>query len=334
MIYSRIGAICAGMIGVGALLGAGQTRAQTQIQTQIQTWPERPVHIIVAFGTGGTIDTLTRIVADKLEGLWKQGVVVDNRPGGAGNIGAAAAAHAPPDGYTLHMGGQPLTANVTLAPTTSFDAVKDFEPVIFIAWGQDVLMVGKDSPYKNFSDLLAAAKAKPGELNYGSLGVGSSGHLATVLLENATDMRVQHVPYTSVGQLQADTTTGRINMWISTLGGQLGVIKGGNLRALAVSGEKRATSLPDVPTFSEMGIPLAEPSSWFGLFAPRGTPREIVTKINADVNAIVSAPDMREKMNNLGFQLKGGSPQDLADAMAPDIAKWEKVSKTPAYSAQ
>ena len=232
------------------------------------------------------------------------------------------------------MGGQPLSANISLAPTTAFDPIKDFDPIVFIAWGQDVLMVGKDSPYKSLQDLMAAAKARPNELNYGSLGVGSSGHLATVLLENATGMRVQHVPYTSVGQLQADTTTGRINMWISTLGGQLGVIKGGNLRALAVSGEKRATSLPDIPTFQELGIPLVEPSSWFALYAPAGTPKEIIAKINADVNAIINEPAMREKLNNLGFQLKGGSPADLAAAMAPDIAKWEKVSKSAAYSAQ
>ncbi len=302
--------------------------------SRAQGYPDHNVKIIVAFGVGGTIDTLTRIVADKLTEKWQQGVVVDNRPGGAGNIGAAAAAHSPPDGYTLHMGGQPLSANISLAPTTAFDPIKDFDPIVFIAWGQDVLMVGKDSPYKSLQDLMAAAKAKPNELNYGSLGVGSSGHLATVLLENATGMRVQHVPYTSVGQLQADTTTGRINMWISTLGGQLGVIKGGNLRALAVSGEKRATSLPDIPTFQELGIPLVEPSSWFALYAPAGTPKEIVAKINADVNAIINEPAMREKLNNLGFQLKGGSPADLAAAMAPDIAKWEKVSKSAAYSAQ
>jgi tripartite-type tricarboxylate transporter receptor subunit TctC len=322
--WGRVSALACVVAATVGLSGAARAQA----------YPDHPVRLIVAFGTGGTIDTLTRIIADKLGDMWKQGVIVDNRPGGSGNIGAAAAAHATPDGYTLHMGGQPLTANVTLAPTTTFDPVRDFDPIIFIAWGQDVLMVGKDSPYKTVKDLIAAAKANPGGLNYGSLGIGSSGHLATVLLENATDIRAQHVPYTSVGQLQADTTSGRINMWISTLGGQLGVIKGGNLRALAVSGEQRATSLPDVPTFKELGIPLIEPSTWFAMFAPKGTPREIIVKANADVNAIINAPDMRDKLNGLGFQLKGGSPEALAAAMAPDIAKWEKVSKTPAYSAQ
>ena len=299
-----------------------------------QSYPDHAVRIIVAFGTGGTIDALTRIIADKLGEKWKQGVIVDNRPGGSGNIGAAAAAHSAPDGYTLHMGGQPLTANVTLAPTTAFDPIKDFDPIIYIGGAQDVLMVGKDSPYKTAAELIAAAKANPGKLTYGSLGVGSSGHLATVLLSDLTGIRVQHVPYTSVGQLQADTTTNRINMWISTYGGQAGVIKGGNLRALAVSGAARVKEQPNVPTFKELGIDMVDTSSWFALFAPKGTPKEIITKINADVNAILAAPELREQLGKLGFILRGGTPDDLAKAMGPDIAKWAKVAKSPAYSAQ
>ncbi len=317
------------VIALVAAMASGASSAASA-----QTYPDHAVKIIVAFGTGGTIDTATRIVADKLGEMWKQGVVVDNRPGGAGNIGAAAAAHSPPDGYTLHMGGQPLSANVTLAPTTAFDPVRDFEPIVFINWAQDVLMVGKDSPYKSLKDLMDAARSAPGALNYGSLGIGSSGHLATVLLQDATGLRMTHVPYTSVGQLQTDTASGRLNMWISTLGGQLGVIKGGNLRALAVSGEQRATALPDVPTFKELGVPLVEPSSWFGLFAPKGTPKEIIAKINADVNTIIHEPAMLEKLNGLGFQIRGGGPEVLAAAMTADIAKWEKVAKSPAYSAQ
>jgi tripartite-type tricarboxylate transporter receptor subunit TctC len=142
------------------------------------------------------------------------------------------------------------------------------------------------------------------------------------------------VPYTSVGQLQVDTTTGRINMWISTYGGQAGVIKGGNLRPLAVSGETRVRDIPDTPTFKELGIPLVEPSSWFALFAPKGTPKDIVAKINADVNAILAEPDLKDKLIGLGFAIRGGTPEALAAAMGPDIAKWKKVSESPAYSAQ
>ncbi len=299
-----------------------------------QTYPERPVKMIVAFGTGGTIDTLTRILSDKLSEKWKQGVVVENRPGAGGNIGAVAAAQAAPDGYTLHMGGQPLTANVTLLPIPNLDPLQDFAPIVFVGYAQDVLMVGKDSPYKSAPELIADGKARPGALNYGSLGIGSSGHLATVLLSDLTGLRAQHVPYTNVGQLQADTSSSRISMWISTLGGQLGVIKGGNVRPLAVSGEARARELPNTPTFKELGIALVEPSTWFGVFAPKNTPKEIVARVNADVNAILKTPEMQDKLLSLGFNIVGGTPEFLSGIMREDVDKWARVSKSPAYSAQ
>ena len=299
-----------------------------------QTWPERPVKMLVAFSTGGTIDTLTRILCDELSRRWKQGVVVENRPGGSGNSGAIAAAQAAPDGYTLHMGGQPLSANVTLAPLPNLDPVKDFEPVFFFGYAQDVMMVGKTSPHLSAAAIVAEGKARPGDLNYSSLGIGTSGHLATVLLMDATGLRARHVPYSNVGQMQTDVGAGRITFWISTLGGQLGYIKGGSLRALAVSGEKRASELPDTPTFKELGIPLVDPSTWFGVFAPKGTPKEAITRTNADLNAIIAAPEMQRKLLALGFTLVGGTPEHLARVLDEDIVKWRKVSQSPAYSAQ
>ena len=299
-----------------------------------QTWPDRSVKMIVAFGAGGTIDTLTRILSDRLSERWKQNVFVENKPGGSGKTGAIAAAQATPDGYTLHMGGQPLSANVTLAPVPNLDPIRDLDPIFFLGYAQDVMMVGKDSPYSSPLDIVAEGKAKPGELNYASLGLGTSGHLATVLLMDATGLRARHVPYTNVGQMQTDVAANRIHFWISTIGGQLGYIKGGSLKALAVSGEKRASELPDTPTFKELGIPLVDPSTWFGLFAPRGTPREVITRVNADLNAIINAPEMRTKLEALGFSLAGGSPERLSQLMATDIVKWRNVSKSPAYSAQ
>ena len=286
-----------------------------------QTWPDRSVKMVVAFSTGGTIDTLTRILSDRLADRWKQGVVVENRPGGSGNTGAIAAAQAAPDGYTLHMGGQPLSANVTLAPLPNLDPVKDFDPVFFFGYAQDVLMVGKDSPYRSPLDIVAEGKARPGELNYSSLGIGTSGHLATVLLMQASGLRARHVPYSNVGQMQTDVAAGRISFWISTLGGQLGYIKGGSLTALAVSGETRASELPDVPTFKELGIPLVEPSTWFGVFAPKGTPKDVIARVNADLNAVVSAPEMKAKLQALGFTIVGGAPEYLAKMLADDIVK-------------
>ncbi len=297
-----------------------------------QTWPDRPAHIVLAFSSGGTMDTLTRVIADKLGAMWNVGVIVDNRPGGSGNIGASFAAHAAPDGYTLFMSGQSMSANATIAPTTLFDPAKDFEPIVFIAWAQDVLTVGKNAPYKTLKDLLDAAKAAPGKLNFGSLGIGSSGHLATVQLEDLTGVRAEHVPYTNFGQLQTDLSAGRLSFWLVTLGGVLGAVKGGNIRALAVSGEARAKELPDTPTFKELGVALVEPSTWFGLYAPKRTPPAIVAKINADVNAVLKEPDVRDKLASLGFNLRGGAPDVLAQWLQPDIDKWAKIANSPAYS--
>ena len=299
-----------------------------------QAWPDRPVKMIVAFGTGGTIDTLTRILSDELSKRWKQSVVVENKPGGSGNTGALFAAQSAPDGYTFHMGGQPLSANMTLAPLPNLDPVKDFEPVFFFGYAQDVMMVGKDSVFRSPVDVVAEAKKRPGELNYSSLGIGTSGHLATVLLMDTTGLRARHVPYTNVGQMQTDVSAGRIDFWISTLGGQLGYIKGGSLKGIAVSGEQRASELPAVPTFKELGIDLVEPSTWFGVFAPKGTPKEAIARVNADLNAVIKEPAMRARLLALGFTLVGGAPDHLSKILAEDIVKWRNVSKSPAYSAQ
>ena len=272
------------------------------------------MRIIIAFPAGGTIDTLGRIVAQKLSEAWGQSVFVENRPGASGNIGAAAAAQAPPDGYTLHLGGQVLAVNVTLAPMKGLDPLKDFEPIMWIATAQDVMMVPPNSPFRSVKELVDYAKAHPGDLNYASLGIGSSGHLATTLFSDLAGIKVQHVPYTSYSQAVTDMISGRISLWITTLGGAIGNIQGGKMRALAVSGRARAAQLPDVPTFNELGIGFVDESSWYALFAPRGTPKEIIAKINRDMARILTFPDMREREATLGYRFIGGSPDQL-DAM-------------------
>src|SRR6476646_1381174 len=182
----------------------------------------------------------------------------------------AAAAQSPADGYTLHLGGQVLAVNVTLAPMKGLDPIKDFEPIMWIATAQDVLMVPPDSPFRSVKELVDYAKAHPGELNYASLGIGSSGHLATTLFSDLAGIKVQHVPYTSFSQAVTDMISGRISLWITTLGGAIGNIRAGKMRALAVSGSARAAQLPDVPTFNEHSIGLVDESCWYALFAPRG----------------------------------------------------------------
>ena len=223
-----------------------------------QSYPDRAVRMIIAFPAGGTIDTLGRILAQKLTEAWGQNVLVENRAGASGNIGAQAAAQAAPDGYTLHLGAQTLAVNVTLAPTKGFDPVKDFEPIMLVASAQDVLMVPPDSPFRSVSDLIDHAKANPGQLNYASLGTGSSGHLATTLFSDLAGVKLQHVPYSQYSQAVTDFLSGRTALWITTLGGAIGNIKAGKMRALAVSGRSRAAQLPDVPTFQEMGVGFAD----------------------------------------------------------------------------
>ena len=222
---------------------------QAPASASAQAYPDRSVRIVIAFAAGGTIDTLGRIVARKLSEAWGQSVFVENRPGASGNIGAAAAAQSPADGYTLHLGGQVLAVNVTLAPMKGLDPIKDFEPIMWIATAQDVLMVPPDSPFRSVKELVDYAKAHPGELNYASLGIGSSGHLATTLFSDLAGIKVQHVPYTSFSQAVTDMISSRISLWITTLGGAIGNIQAAKMRALAVSGRARAAQLPDVPTF-------------------------------------------------------------------------------------
>jgi tripartite-type tricarboxylate transporter receptor subunit TctC len=299
-----------------------------------QSWPDRSVRIIIAFAAGGTIDTLGRIVAQKLTDAWGQSVFVENRGGASGNIGAQAAAQSPPDGTTLHLGGQVLAVNVTLAPVKGFDPVRDFEPIIWIATARDVLMVPPDSPFRSVHDLIGYAKAHPGELNYASLGLGSSGHLASTLFGDLAGIKLQHVPYTSYSQAVTDVVSGRISLWISTLGGAIGNIQAGKMRALAVSGHQRAAQLPDVPTFQELGIGFVDETSWYALFAPRGTSKAIVARINSDMTRILAQSDMQERAATLGFRLTGGSPDALATMLKGEIAKWAEVAKSASFMPQ
>jgi tripartite-type tricarboxylate transporter receptor subunit TctC len=309
-----------------ALVAVAFSPARTAAQAQ--TYPDRPVRIVIAFPAGGTIDTLGRILAQKLSEAWGQNVVIENRPGGGGNIGAAVAAKAPPDGYTLHLGAQTLGVNVTLQPSKEFDPVKDFEPIMLVATAQDVLLVPPASPFKSVKELVDYAKAHPGELNYASLGTGTSGHLATVMFADLAGIQLQHVPYTSVSQAATDVMSGRIAVFLPTLGGHIGNVTARRMRAIAVSGTSRAVQLPDVPTFNELGVKFVDETSWYALFAPKGTPAEIVTKVNADAERILAMPDVKEKGVTLGYRYVGGSPDKLRLFLTGEIAKWAEVAKS------
>jgi tripartite-type tricarboxylate transporter receptor subunit TctC len=310
-----------------ALIAVGLAVSGLQTNVAAQGYPERPVRLLIAFPAGGTIDTLGRILAQKLTEAWGQNVVIENRPGAGGNIGAAAAVKSAPDGYTLHLGAQTLAVNVTLQPSTEFDPVKDFEPIMLVATAQDVLLVPPNSPFRSVKELIDYAKAHPGELNYASLGTGTSGHLATVMFAELAGIKLQHVPYTSVSQAATDVISGRIAVFLPTLGGHLGNVAAGRMRALAVSGTARATQLPDVPTFNELGVKFVDETSWYALFAPKGTRADIIAKVNADVERILAMPDVKEKGGTLGYRYIGGSPEKLAAFLKGEIAKWAEVAK-------
>jgi tripartite-type tricarboxylate transporter receptor subunit TctC len=311
-----------------ALIAVGLAVSGLQTNVAAQGYPERPVRLLIAFPAGGTIDTLGRILTQKLTEVWGQNVVVENRPGAGGNIGAAAAAKAPADGYTLHLGAQTLAVNVTLQPSTEFDPVKDFEPIMLVATAQDVLLVPPNSPFRSVKELIDYAKAHPGELNYASLGTGTSGHLATVMFAELAGIKLQHVPYTSVSQAATDVISGRIAVFLPTLGGHLGNVAAGRMRPLAVSGTARATQLPEVPTFNELGVRFVDETSWYALFAPKGTGGDIVAKVNADVERILALPDVKEKGGTLGYRYIGGPPEKLAAFLKSEIAKWAEVAKS------
>jgi tripartite-type tricarboxylate transporter receptor subunit TctC len=266
-----------------------------------QSYPDRPVRMIIAFSAGGSIDALGRILAQKLSELWGENVVVENRPGGGAAIGALVAARAAPDGYTLHLGAQSLAVNAIVAPNPDFDPLRDFDPIMLVASAQDVLLVPPNSPFHSVEDLITYAMAHPGELNTGSMGPGTSSTLATLMFSRAAAIKLQDIPYTSSSQSTADLFAGRLALLIPTLGGHLGDIQSGKARALAVSGQSRATQLPDVPTFEEAGVKHIEESSWYALFAPRGTPPPIISKINADLTGILARPDMKHMRRRSAF---------------------------------
>ena len=294
-------------------------------------YPDRPVKIVIAFSPSGAIDVLGRFIAQHLSEMWGQQVIVENRPGGSGNIGAAVAAQAAPDGYTLHFGAQTLATNVTLSPSASFDPVNSFDPIMLVGTAQEVFTVAVQTPFHSVQDVIDYAKKNPGKLNYGSVGIGSSAHLATVLFMDAAGIKMQHVPYSQMSQGISDVLTGRTEVWFTTFSGPLPHIKSGKIRAFAVTGPRRATLLPELPTFRELGITMGEESSWYALFAPKGTPRPMIDKINSDVKTIIELPDMKEREAQLGYRFIGGSPEELATFLKNDIAKWQEQERKGSF---
>ena len=293
-----------------------------------QSYPSRPVRLVVPFPAGGTTDILARAMAEKLSGALGQQFVVDNRPGAGGNIGSDIVAKSQSDGYTLLMGTVGTHAiNPSLYPKMPYDHVKDFVPVVLVAGVPNVLVVNPTVPAKTVAELIALAKEKPGTINFASSGNGTSIHLSGELFKLLAGVQIAHVPYKGSAPALTDLIGGQVQIMFDNLPSALPHIKGGKLRALAVTSSKRAPALPDLPTIAESGVAGFEASSWFGILAPAATPRDIVQRINAEANKALHAPDMREKLLAQGAEAVGNSPEFFADYIRTETVKWAKVVK-------
>lgn len=293
-----------------------------------QAWPAKPVRFILGFPPGGGSDILGRIVAAKMQEQMGQTVVIENRPGASGNIAAEQVAKSAPDGYTIYLAQIAAVAiSPSLFPKLGYDPLRDFAPISLIATGPNVLVVHPALPVKNVKDLIALAKRNPGKLNYSSSGIGGFPHLNTELFKMMAGVDMAHVPFKGAGPAVADTAAGNTQVQIGSLPSVLGQVRAGRLRALAVGGPRRNPLLPDVPTINESGLPGYETYIWFGLFAPRTTPANLVAQMHAAVNTSLESPDMLKRMDEQGIDPARRSIAEFAKLMESETVKWTKVIK-------
>lgn len=292
-----------------------------------QTWPQKPVRVIVPFAPGGASDLMPRIVGDKLAPIWGQPVVIENRPGAAGNLGMEAGAKSPADGYTLLSAPNGnLVVNPHMYAKLAYDVFRDLAPVTRIAAVQNVLVVHPDVPARTVRELVALAKAKPGTLNFASPGNGSQAHVAVELLKMQLGLDLVHVPYQGVGAAIKDLLGGRINLMVAQVPSALPHIKAEKLRALGVASTAPLVALPDVPTIASAAeLPGFEAVSWYALMAPAGTPRDVIAKIHADVARVLQMPEVRERLAGMGADPSGESPAELAVRIKSEYDRWGEV---------
>lgn len=292
-----------------------------------QAYPNKPITVIVPFAPGGGSDNVARMITTKLTERTGKTFVVENRGGGGTNIGNEAAAKAKPDGYTVLLGQFTLPVNPFLYPNLRYDASKDFAPVVHIANAPTVLIVPAASPVKDVPGLIAMAKAKPGQLNFGSGGSGTSVHLAAELFKQQTKTFMLHIPYKGSAPAMTDLIGGRVDLMFDTATSALGHIKGGRARALGVAASKRLNDLPNVPTFAEQGLKDFDVPAWYGFVAPVGTPAEAVQWLNTEVNAVLKDPAVIAKLDDIGALPVGGTPAQMGSFIQAQSARWGKVIK-------
>ncbi len=293
-----------------------------------QAWPAKPIRIIVPFSPGGIADNSARTVADKLGARLGQPVVVENRPGAAGNIGAELVAKSARDGYTLLLGYDgTIVVNPHIYAKTGFDVLRDFAPVTKLGDAGVIVVAHPSVPAKDLRELIALAKAKPGSFSYGSAGTGSSAHLVCEMLSQRTGTNLIHIPYKGGGQAIADAVGGQIPLACTAVAGSQQFMRTGRLKGLGLSSATRAAGAPDVPTFIESGLPGFVVDSWVGLLAPAGTPRPVIDRLYNETAAVLQMPEVRERYSVLGIEPVGNKPEEYAAQIRADLARWGPVVK-------
>ncbi|MEO9137221.1 MAG: tripartite tricarboxylate transporter substrate binding protein [Casimicrobiaceae bacterium] len=294
-----------------------------------QPFPTKAVKLIVPFPAGGPLDATGRAIAQKLTEAWGQSVIVENKPGAGGNIGADLVAKSPPDGYTVVMGALSTHAvNPSLYPKMPYDAQKDFAPITLVAITPNVLVVNPSLPVHSVKELIAYAKAHPGKLSFGSGSIGSAGHLAGELFNVDAGTDMVHVPYKGAAPAMQALLAGDTQLMFDNLASATAQVKAGKLRALAVTTAQRSKLAPDLPTMAEAGLPGFDISTWFGLLAPAGTPPDVIAKWNADVTKILSAPEMRDRLAAQGAEAAPDTPAEFARFIASELTKYARIVKT------
>ena len=293
-----------------------------------EDYPTKPISIVVAYAPGGQGDVFARLVSEKLATVYKQAVVVDNKPGVSGTVGTRVAAKAKNDGYTLLLGqtGE-ITVNRLLIKDMGYDPMKELVPVVLIGNAPLIMLAPVDAPYNTVQEFIQMARAKPGEISYGSVGAGTPGHLSAVALGLGAKLNMVHVPYKGVGPLLSDLMAGRLQAFFSSASAAMPHVKGGKLKALGVTTPKRMNSLPEVPTIAESGLPGFSYTLWGGLFAPAGTPTAVIDSLNREVNAILALPEIRTRLEADNVAVPKNTPAEFADYVKAESVKFEKLVK-------
>jgi tripartite-type tricarboxylate transporter receptor subunit TctC len=291
-----------------------------------QDWPSKPVKFIVPFPPGGSVDPLARLAGAKLGDALKAQFIVENRAGAGGTVGTAAAAKSSPDGYTFVFVFDSHAINPFLVPNLPFDTARDFAPVMLVGTAPYAIATQAGKPWKSFAEVVTASKAKPNSVSVGSIGNGTLGHLVLVMAQQSGAFQVTHVPYRGGGPMTTDILGGQIEMGIGSVALLAPQVRGGKMRALAVAGEKRSPQMPDVPTLVEQGFPGLTAYAWWGIFAPAGTPKPIIDKLNAELAKVFSQPDVRKTLTeSLGMDLVVSSPEAQQKWLMAEMERWGKV---------